>query len=97
MKRKNKFLLFAAAGAMATIYSAIEGRGIFNKMRFAKVHDALSRYLQENYPAATYSPIEATKKGYVTTVSSPQGKVILYITASPHEENNNYIFEEMPI
>lgn len=94
MKKKNKFLLVAAAGAVATIYSAIEGKGIFNKVRFASVHNAVSRYVADRYPTSAYSPIEATKNGYITTVFTPQGKVALYITKTKDE---SFVFEEMPL
>jgi len=91
MKKRNKFLLFTAAAAGAVVYSAIEGRGIFNKTRFKKVHEAVSGYVETHYPHSFYSPISATKNGYITTINTGSKKVILYITTSP---DGIFVFEE---
>ena len=94
MKKRNKLLLFAAATAGAVAYSSIEGRGIFNKTRFKKVHEAVSRYVETHYPNSFYSPISATQKGYITTINTGTKKIMLYITTS---SEGIFIFEEREI
>ena len=94
MKKKNKFALFALASAVAVGYSAYEGKGVFNKIRFKKVHEAVSGYVDTHYPNCYYSPISATQHGYLTTVITPNGRVILYITEA---KNGMFVFEEKKI
>ncbi len=89
MKKKTLFLLGAAA---AGVYSAVAGKGPFNKIRFAAQHEHISRYVNSHYPNAAYSPIEATENGWVTVIKRIGApKIILYVTC---DENGNYIFEE---
>ncbi len=90
MKKKNAILLAAVAAGVA--YSAYEGRGVFNKIRFRSVHEAVSSYVNSHYSNAYYSPISATQKGYITTITTSAGeKVLLYITRS---KENVFVFSE---
>ena len=94
MKRKNRLLLLTLASAAAVGYSAYEGRGVFNKIRFKKIHEAVSGYVDTHYPGCSYSPITKGAHGYFTTITTPQGRVILYITDA---RNGMFIFEEKKI
>ena len=89
MKKRKIVLLAAAAAGIA--YSAAEGKGIFNKVRFKKVHEAVSAYVNSHYTNAFYSPISTAGKGYITTITHSQGKVMLYITPT---EDGVFIFHE---
>jgi hypothetical protein len=89
--RKNKLLMLAAIAA-AGAYGAICGKGVFNKPRFREQHDAVSRYVQNRYPDATYSPIEATENGWATIIRRiNQPQILLYVTRS---NDGVYIFHE---
>ncbi len=90
MKKKNAILLATFAAGVA--YSAYEGKGIFNKIRFKSVHEAVSSYVNSHYSNAYYSPISATQKGYITTITTSAGeKILLYITRS---KENIFVFKE---
>ncbi len=90
MKKKTKLLLGSAA--VAGVYSVITGKGPFNKLRFAKQHEHISRYVETHYPNGAYSPITATESGWVTVIKRiGMPKIILYVTC---DEDGNYIFEE---
>ncbi len=94
MEKKNnkgKMLLLGAAAAVA--YSAIAGKGPFNKYRFREQHEELSKYMDTNYPDCTYSPIEAHGKGY-TAAAMRMGRVVKFIYFTKDEEGN-YIFTEL--
>ena len=66
MKKKTLFMLAGAAALGA--YSAIEGKGPFNKIKFRDQHDAVSKYVETHYPNALYSPISKTENGWVTII-----------------------------
>lgn len=90
MKRKTLFFLGTAAAA--GVYSAITGKGPFNRTRFRKQHERISRYVETHYPNARYTPIEATDKGWVTVIKRiGMPKIILYVTC---DTSGNYIFTE---
>ena len=90
MKKRTKALL--AAAAVTGIYSAVNGKGPFNKLRFKDQHEHIANYVNTHYPGAFYTPISATAKGWVTVIRRVgQPKIILYVTC---DKNNNYIFSE---
>lgn len=90
---KKKLLGFTAAAAAATAYSAVTGKGPFNKMRFKNVHEAVSRYVEGHYPGAVYSPVQKTELGYGVIIRRPNSaRVLLY--AVPTEEGH-YVFKEI--
>lgn len=90
MKKSTKALL--AAAAAVGVYSAVEGKGPFNKIRFKNQHEHVSNYVNSHYPGAFYTPISATEKGWVTVIHRiGMPKIILYITC---DQNGNYIFSE---
>lgn len=93
MKKKTLFLIGAAAAA--GIYSAVTGKGPFNKRRFKEQHKRISRYVETHYPNAAYSPIEATAKGWITIIKQfSKPDIILYVSC---DETGNYIFSESEI
>lgn len=93
MKKKNAVML--ASLAAAGIYSAVTGKGIFNKVRFKNQHDAIARYVKSHYPNAAYSPVTAAGNGWTTVIRRMgKPKVFLYVTRS---DNNVYIFNETDI
>lgn len=90
MKKKTLFMLAGAAAIGA--YSAIEGKGPFNKIKFKDQHDAVSRYIETHYNGALYSPISKTQNGWVTIIRRfNQPNIVLYITK---DDMGNYIFTE---
>ena len=68
MKKKTLFLIGTAAAA--GIYSAITGKGLFNKPRFKEQHERVANYVETHYPNAVYTPIEMTANGWVTAIMS---------------------------
>lgn len=91
---KKKFFTLAAAAATAILYSAVTGKGVFNRMRFKNEHDAIARYVESNYPGAAYSPIQKTEMGYAAVIRRPNrgAKIMLY--AMPCE-GGHYVFKEV--
>lgn len=92
-KAEKKLLTFAAAAAAATAYSAITGKGIFNKYKFKKEHEAIAKYVESNYPGAVYSPVQKTEQGYSVIIRRPNmAKVMLYIYPT---DDGRYVFNEV--
>ena len=92
MKKSHKVLAMLAGAAAAGIYAAVKGKGIFNRPRFEKQHDAVERYLDAKYKNAEYSPIEAASNGWCTVVTEADGaQFVLYMTC---DENGVFVFEE---
>lgn len=90
MKRKTLFLIGTAAAA--GIYSAMTGKGPFNRIRFKEQHERISHYVETHYPGALYTPVEATEKGWVAVIKRlGMPKIILYVN---RDEMGNYIFTE---
>lgn len=90
---KKRLLQFTVAAAAVTLYSAIEGKGIFNHIRFKNEHDAIARYVESNYPGAAYSPVQKTELGYAVIIKRPKSSnVMLYATQC---QDGHYIFKEV--
>lgn len=78
MKKRTLFLIGTAAAA--GIYSAITGKGLFNKPRFKEQHQRVANYVETHYPNAVYTPIEMTANGWVTVIRRiARPNIILYI------------------
>ena len=93
MKKKNMFLL--ASAAAVGVYGALTGKGMFNKPRFKEQHDAISRYVNGHYPGATYTPISATQRGYMTVIKRfMKPDIMLYAYKST---DGVYVFNESEI
>lgn len=93
MKMRTKALL--AAAVVTGIYSAVNGKGPFNKIRFKEQHERIANYVNTHHPGAFYTPISATKNGWVTVIRRiGLPKIILYVIC---DKNNNYIFTESTV
>lgn len=93
MKKRNMFLL--ASAAAVGVYGALTGKGMFNKPRFKEQHDAISRYVDAHYPGATYAPISATQRGYMTVIKRfMKPDIMLYAYKST---DGVYVFNESEI
>ena len=57
-----------SAAAAAGLYGFATGKGPFNKARFKEQHDALSRYVDNNYPDCSYTSIAASGTGWMSSV-----------------------------
>jgi len=94
MKKRNARLLGLACAALtATAYSAITGKGIFNKYRFKNEHQAIANYVESNYPGSQYSPVQKTEQGYAVIILRPDlSRVMLYVMPT---ETGDYVFKEV--
>lgn len=89
---KKRTLAILAGAAVAGVYSAVNGKGPFNKMRFKEQHEHIANYVDTHYPNAFYSPVSETENGWVTTIIRfNMPKIILYVTC---DSEGNYIFTE---
>lgn len=89
-KIKNCTILTAAVTAVA--YSAVAGKGIFNKIRFRQQHEELGKYIDNNYPDCVYTHVTMHGRGWASSVRR-RGKVVsfIYFTKSP---DGIYVFTE---
>ena len=80
------------AAAVAALYGVVTGKGLFNKPRFREQHEALGRYVDNNYPGCTYSSITVHGRGWSSFVRR-QGRPVccLYFSKSP---DGTYVFTE---
>ena len=87
---KRGTLITATLGAIA--YSAIAGKGLFNRPRFKAQHKALEKYMDNNYPGCIYTPITIHGKGWSSNVLR-NGKIItlIYFTKG---DDGVYVFTE---
>ena len=91
-KSSAKLLGFATAAIAATAYSAVTGKGIFNKYRFKSEHEAIAKYVESNYPGAVYSLVQKTEQGYAVIIRRPNmARILLYVMPT---EQGNYVFHE---
>lgn len=90
--KKNGKVMLAAAAALG-IYSAVAGKGPFNKYRFKKQHEELEKYVDTNYPDCSYSPISVHGRGYTSTILR-MGKPVCFLYFSKGEDGN-YVFTEL--
>lgn len=91
-KKTGKKLMLATA-AIAAVYSVAAGKGPFNKYRFKKQHEELSKYVDTNYPDCSYSPITAHGKGWASAILK-MGKPVSYVYFTKSEDGT-YIFTEL--
>lgn len=93
MKKKSALILTAAA--VTGIYSVVNGKGIFNKIRFKEQRDAVERYVAGHYLRAVFTPITAAGNGWTTIIlRHGMPKIFLYLTRSA---DNVYVFHESNI
>lgn len=91
-KKTGKKLMLATA-AIAAVYSVAAGKGPFNKYRFKKQHEELSKYVDTNYPDCSYSPITAHGKGWASAILKA-GKPVSYVYFTKSDDGT-YIFTEL--
>ena len=91
-KNTGRKLMLAAAAATA-VYSVAAGKGPFNKFRFRKQHEELSKYVDSNYPDCSYAPITAHSKGWASVILKA-GKPVSYVYFT-QSEDGTYIFTEL--
>lgn len=87
---KHRALITAAAAA--TVYSAVAGKGFFNKPRFKEQHEALAKYVDSNYPDCTYSAITMHGRGWSSTVRR-KGRLVCFVYFSKSTDGV-YVFTE---
>lgn len=92
---KKKILMVLAGAAAAGAYAAVKGKGIFNRPRFARQHEAIERYIDAKHKNSEYSPIEQISNGWCTVVTEYDGtQFVLYMTVG---DDGVYIFSEEKI
>lgn len=89
-KRYTVLPVFAAAAA-GLAYSAYKGAGLFNRPRFQKQHDAVSRYISTHYPGAYYDPIQSAGSGWSTVIHYGKHNVALFLLKT---EQGDFVFSE---
>lgn len=91
-EKKFKRYAFLSGAAAAAIYGIAIGKGPFNRMRFREQHNALSAYVDNNYPDCTYSSIEVSGRGWMSTIKRRGRTVVhVYFSKSP---DGVYVFTE---
>ena len=92
-KNKTGKKIMLATAAAAAIYSAVSGKGPFNKYRFKAQHEEMAKYVNSNYPDCSYSPISVHGKGWTSTVLR-MGKPVCFVYFTKSEDGT-YIFTEL--
>lgn len=80
------------AAVAAAVYSAVTGKGIFNKPRFREQHEALGKYVDNNHPGCTYSSITVHGRGWSSCVRR-WGRPVCYVYFSKSPDGT-YVFTE---
>lgn len=91
MSKKNKKLPVLLGIAAWEAYRFYKGRGIFNKLRYKKQHDALGNYLETHYPGAFYSDIIEVDGGWSCIVNSGGRQIVVCMT---NTEDGTFVFWE---
>lgn len=93
-KNKDSKLPVLLGVALWEGYRFYKGKGIFNKLRYKKEHNAVSNYLETHYPDAFYSDIVMTDDGYTCVINNYNKKIMLHFAKT---EDNNFVFWEKEI
>ncbi len=97
-KHSSNLLTLMLAAGVYVCYSAQKGKGVFNKPRFKKQHEAISRYIETAHNGAHYDPIYAAGSGWATTIHTLDNRrIALYIIKNDHPDEKGYIFTEREI
>ena len=91
MSKKKSNLPILLGVAAWEVYRFYKGRGIFNKIRYKKQHEAVSNYMETHYPDAFYSDIVETADGWSCIITDKNRKVMLYMTKT---DSGTFIFWE---
>ncbi len=92
-KRKDKLPILLGVAAWEA-YRFYKGKGIFNKVRYKKQHEAISNYLETHYPNAFYSDIIETENGWSCIINNMGQKTVLCLTKT---EDDTFVFWEKPM
>ena len=88
---KTGTIISAVLGALT--YSVVAGKGLFNRPRFRDQHEALTKYMDNNYPGCIYTPITMHGNGWSSAVIRNGQKIcLLYFTKG---KDGIYIFKEI--
>ena len=91
-KKSGAWVPVALGLAAAGVYHFVRGTGAFNRVRFAKQHNAIEKYIEAHFPGATYAPIQSCEHGWITVISTAGGsRITLYITKT---DDGTYLFRE---
>lgn len=92
MKKSHRLMAVLAGAAAAGVYAAVKGKGVFNRPRFAKQHDAIQRYIDAKHKNAEYAPVETVSNGWCTVVTETDGsQFMLYMTC---DKDGVFVFHE---
>ncbi|MEE0944851.1 MAG: hypothetical protein UIM24_05315 [Clostridia bacterium] len=91
MKKKLSVLAALSGVAVACAYRAIKGYGIFNRIKFSNEHSAVSHYVEQNHPGATYSSIQQVGESFTTIIDEGTRKLLLTVTPAG---DGVYVFSE---
>lgn len=91
MKKKLPLLAALSGVAVAAVYKAVKGHGVFNRIKYPDEHSAISRYVELNHSGASYSTVQPVGESFTTIVDDGSKKYLLTVTPS---ENGVYIFNE---
>jgi len=89
--KKKALLLGLTTVAVDAVYRAVKGHGVYNRIKYPKEHEAVSKYLKDRRPYATYSSSEYAYGTYSTKITDGIKKFVLTFQV---DENGQFIFEE---
>ncbi len=93
MKRGNKLPILLGIAAVEA-YRFYKGKGLFNKVRYAKQHEAVGNYMETHYPGGFYSDLTETDEGWSCIVTYGGRRIVLYMTLS---SDGTFIFWEKEV
>ena len=91
MSRKNKSLPVLLGVAAWEAYRFYKGKGIYNKLRYKKQHEALNNYLKTHYPEAFYSDIVEADGGWSCVATNGDNRIVIYMTKT---DDGTFVFWE---
>lgn len=91
MKKKLPVLAALSGVAVAAVYRAVKGHGVFNRLKYSDEHSAVSRYVEQNHPGATYSSIHQVGESFTTIVDDGERKFLLTVTPT---DEGVYVYKE---
>ena len=92
-KKRNKLPIIIGVAAFEA-YRFYKGKGFFNKIRYAKQHDAVGNYIETHYPGAFYSDITPTEDGWSCIATVGSERIVIYFTKT---SDDTFVFWEKQI
>lgn len=83
VKMKKSKITVLAGAAVFEAYRMYKGKGIFNKIRFKRQHEAVSNYIGTHYPGAFYSDISEAGGGWSCMIKNGNKNIMLYLSETP--------------